>query len=278
MSDAAATGLDRLKDPAYTGANRCLPCTVVNVAIALAGSAVLAVLWLPAGPLAFAGALLVIYFRGYLVPGTPTLTKRYLPERVLGWFGKAPPDASPGDAPEVDVAEVLLDAGVLRPGAEDVHLVDDVREAWWAEIERVRDRDPGPGDIATVLSFPEHRLDVREHGDARVAYLDERYVGRWESRAALVADVAGVPVLEGRVEDWADLAPGVRSELLGGLRLFLERCPACDGDVSMATDTVESCCAEHEVLAVTCADCGARLLETDAPDPEAAEAAAGAPA
>ncbi|EMA05294.1 hypothetical protein C439_00805 [Haloferax mediterranei ATCC 33500] len=35
----------------------------------------------------------LIYLRGYLVPGTPTLTKRYLPPEVLRWFGKDPEPA-----------------------------------------------------------------------------------------------------------------------------------------------------------------------------------------
>ena len=43
----------------------------------------------PAPPLLVV-ALAAIWLRGYLVPGTPELTKRYLPERALALFGKAP--------------------------------------------------------------------------------------------------------------------------------------------------------------------------------------------
>ena len=88
--------LDRIRQPAYTGENRCLPCTVLNVAIAFLAT----VLAAPLGPVAvavvFAASMGSIYFRGYLIPGTPTLTKRYLPAPVLEAFGKEPPGPREG--------------------------------------------------------------------------------------------------------------------------------------------------------------------------------------
>ena len=78
--------LARFKQPEYTGENRCLPCTVVNTIIALVLSvAVVAGVARVANPAAglAAGVVLLgcslgaIYLRGYLVPGTPELTKQY---------------------------------------------------------------------------------------------------------------------------------------------------------------------------------------------------------
>ena len=53
-----------------------------------------------------------------------------------------------------------------------------------------------------------------------------------------------------------------RSELLASLRLFVERCPTCDGTVEFGTDVVESCCRSYDVVAATCGACDARLFET----------------
>jgi len=91
------TGLiDRYKQPEYTGENRCPPCTVVNVVLAaLLAAAVGAVLPVAAVPV-FAAALVTIYLRGYLVPKTPTLTKRYFPDRLLAKFDKAEDSIAPG--------------------------------------------------------------------------------------------------------------------------------------------------------------------------------------
>lgn len=95
MRDRASELIDALRRPEYVGENRCLPCTVVNVAIAVAGSALIGARsrrrrggLLALG--ALAGSLAAIYLRGYLVPGTPWLTKRYLPERALAAFDKEP--------------------------------------------------------------------------------------------------------------------------------------------------------------------------------------------
>jgi len=80
--------VDTLRQPEYTGENRCEPCTVLNLAIAMIlGSAISRKSKL-GGIIGFSISLGLIYLRGYLVPGTPTLTKRYLPAEVLRWFGK----------------------------------------------------------------------------------------------------------------------------------------------------------------------------------------------
>jgi len=89
--------IDRLRRPQYTGDNRCIPCTIVNLLIAALVAVALGVAWLPvAGAVAFVLSVLAIYLRGYLVPGTPTLTKRYMPVRVLELFGKRPEEGRPG--------------------------------------------------------------------------------------------------------------------------------------------------------------------------------------
>ena len=64
-------------------------------------------------------------------------------------------------------------------------------------------------------------------------------------------------------DDWDDLPMDAQNQLLGSLRLFLEHCPSCHGTLEFGTERVESCCREIEVVAVSCPDCGARILEVN---------------
>lgn len=91
MGSRDSSFLERFRKPEYTGTNRCVPCTVVNAAIAVAITLAAALLGPVTALVVFVGSFASIYLRGYLVPGTPELTERYLPGRVLALFGK-PPD------------------------------------------------------------------------------------------------------------------------------------------------------------------------------------------
>jgi len=90
MSSRGTSLRDRVHKPEYTGENRCIPCTVLNVILAAALTAASAAFGPVVAAAVFVASLGSIYYRGYLVPGTPKLTKRYLPDRVLRLFGKAP--------------------------------------------------------------------------------------------------------------------------------------------------------------------------------------------
>ncbi|WP_049896466.1 hypothetical protein [Natrialba chahannaoensis] len=110
--------IDDLKQPEYTGENRCLPCTLVNLAIAAVAGWLVARKHRAAGVLAIAVSTAIIYFRGYLVPGTPTLTKRYLPADVLRLFGKE-------QDPEIAGGFQGVDAGTVSSGADIDSMTDE---------------------------------------------------------------------------------------------------------------------------------------------------------
>jgi hypothetical protein len=273
--------IDRYRNPAYTGENRCLPCTITNVAIAGLGSLALGLLAPPLGVFAFLGAVLTIYLRGYLVPGTPTFTRRYFPDWLLAVFGKTDPRPA-----SIDAATTLVDAGVLRDEAADLVLDPDFAAAWAERVAEVDADRGGASDapierldataLAELTGLDAGRLDVRRYGDAVVADLGTERIGRWESRAAFVADVAAARELDDRVPRWRSIPLAARSELLGALRLFLERCPACDARVELDHEVVRSCCRDYDVVAASCSGCGSRLLEADV-DPDALSGGADPP-
>jgi hypothetical protein len=254
----------QLRQPAYTGANRCWPCTGTNVVIAAVLSVAVGWLWVPAGALLFLASLAAIWLRGYLVPGTPALTKRYFPDWLLAAFDKTPTPVS--DEGAIDAERVLLDAGVLEPCPEvdDLCLAPAFREAWYDHMASLRGSETQASALAAELGLDAEAVSFVEHGDAVVAHHGDGRVGQWESRAALVADLAAARELATWVRGWDGLSVAQRSQLLGGLRVFVEECPACGGPVTLAQETVESCCRSHEVVAVACASCAARLLEVPA--------------
>ena len=251
----------RLRQPEYTGSNRCLPCTVVNLAIATGVTALVATQSRPAAVAVGAVALASIYARGYLVPGTPALTKRYLPARVLTWFGKEQGPAVDGG---VDPGPVLLRAGLLSETTDGADLrLDPVFARVWASRthELLSAPDGERTALAAMLDVSTDALLVTSDGRGVSAHLDGDLLGLWESRTAFFADMAGLELLAPLVPGWDDMSVAVRSEVAGTLRLFAESCPRCGGAIALGEETVDSCCSSHDVVAGDCTACGTRLLE-----------------
>jgi hypothetical protein len=264
--------VDRLRRPEYTGENRCTPCTVVNVVVAAAAGVLLGLVAVPLGVAAFAVGVLAIYLRGYLVPYTPTITKRYFPDRVLRWFDKTPARDRGVDVDgreEIDVERTLLDLGVVTECADrdDLCLDEAFGRAWRERIDAVGDREV-EAEVRRLLDLdPEADNAVERRGaEAAVVFIDGQQVGQWESGAALVADLAADEVLRERTDEWDRLHVLNRSELLHSLRMFLERCTECGEPVSVDHETVESCCRSFDVAAVTCDGCGSRFFEIELDD------------
>lgn len=266
MSTESTGFLEQFKQPEYTGENRCIPCTIVNVAIAAVGGVVASVSLTPAtGAVVVGLSLAAIYFRGYLVPGTPTLTKRYFPDWVLAKFDKVDDEPRAVARDERDPEEVLADAGAVEPceSVDDLCLVESFREAWYDEMASIEDDGAAKAELSAVLDVEAERLSFDEHDGALVAMYDGGRLGQWESRPALVADLAAAKLLGDRYDGWDDLTVTNQSRVLSGLRIFLDACPDCGGDIAMDQETVESCCRTVDVVAVSCAACGSRILEVE---------------
>ena len=269
--------LDRFRQPEYTGENRCVPCTIVNAVIAIVLAGVVgvfaastwdSVIGAGVGGLILIVSALSIALRGYLIPGTPTLTKRYFPDWLLAKFDKEV-EAEPIDVTDepFDPEQDLLDAGVLEPCADedDLCLVDGLRERWRAHVADVREADRRETVAAFIERDPtEVEIDESDDGEVVTVRIEDANAARWESEAALLADLAGERLLAEEIPGWGERPLHQRGQLVGGFRAFLEYCPSCDGKISLDSDTVESCCRSYEVYAVTCEGCEARLLEITA--------------
>ncbi|AGN02361.1 hypothetical protein L593_12090 [Salinarchaeum sp. Harcht-Bsk1] len=271
---------------------------MVNLVLAGAASLLAAVIAPPLAAAVFAVSVLVIYFRGYLVPGTPELTKRYLPDSVLARFdhaeshpaesggtgvrgdetgtGAGADDASDGDEPEfeaiqkleeqraneVDPETFLQDNGVIEPGPSDDPVLTDAfteRVARHLEGLAVDDLDDG---LATLFEVEPAELEHVDR-DYPAIKIDAR-IRQWPSEAALLADVAAHEALLASDADWLDVPLEQRLNLLESLRSFRQACPACGGSVVGNESVVQSCCRSFDVVTMACEDCEARILELPA--------------
>lgn len=258
--------LDRLRQPAYTGANRCIPCTIANSAIAVAVAVAVAGVTLRLTTPARAGAagmgvLLVsasaIWLRGYLIPGTPTLTKRYMPPWMLRLFGKAPVAETPR---HVDAESILVATDILIPceETEGLCLRSAFHEQWAAAL---READ-GSAELLSLLgtTATEDSLTQERPGGALVISGPHQQWGQWPSTTAIQADVATARVLRRKLDGWGVYHPVDRAALLRAVRIRLGRCPGGE-DLSVNEETVPSCCGDHDVIAVECTGTGDRLVE-----------------
>jgi len=248
------------KDPQYTGANRCFPCTVVNLIIAATIATLLGVFVPSLGLVFFAFAVATIWLRGYLIPGTPELTKQYFPEWLLRWFGKAPPKPTAAD---VDPGEYLQQhAFIVEDEAIDDLVINPIiKEDWWVRVADLSAEQSDKAALSQFSDLPASELTLGWEDDAYVARIDEERIGSWESRSAFVADMAAHRVFASQTTDWDRLFVAQRAEIVGAFRLFIEQCPTCEGTVTMDQDVVESCCFRYDVIAGTCQGCGDRLFE-----------------
>lgn len=255
--------LQQFRKPEYTGENRCLPCTVINTGIALVLSIAVALIWIPAAVVVFAGCALVITLWGYLVPGTPTIVQ-YLPDRVHEAIG---PEHSLDTGEEVsfDVERTLTSAGIIREcrDADDLCLTGSYREASKEELEQLREESVQRERLAASLSVPAEDIRLDDSGTRLDVLVDEVRAGGWRSKAAFMADLASEQLLSERLGDrWERLPAAKRTRLLVALRSFVETCPVCRGTVTPNEDVVRSCCRDDIVSVKTaCEDCGAVVFK-----------------
>lgn len=251
---------ESVKRPEYTGENRCIPCTIVNLLIAVVITGVLALVSVPVAGFVFVVCVAFIYLRGYLVPYTPTFTKKYFPDQVLRLFDKHQTAVE-----DLDVEQKLLELGIVEEcrDVDDLCITDDFESEWFARIDEL-DEESTQERISEVLGVGQNELTFNDYGDAVMVRVDGRRAAQWESNSALKADLAAEQILD-KEPGWEELDAVSRSKVLNSLRIFLEECPGCGGKISMGQETVESCCRSIDVVAVTCEECGDRLFEAEYP-------------
>jgi len=257
--------IHRLRRPAYTGENRCWPCTWLNLGIVLAAGLAAARRRRPLGALVVAVGAVLVVLRGYVVPGTPRFGPRLAAALPVD-FGHEPPDGEPSGSLAADVdPETLLAslaaAGVLDADDETLELDEGFRDAWEARMATLRELS-GPALAERAAAASPGAVDGQFHDDV-VLLAGDRDV--WLQPAVAIAETAAVETLA----DW-DVPDDHRAPAAQPLRTFVRTCPVCGGDV--VETTLRNCCGgpggtqripERPVLA--CDACDTVVFEFDHP-------------
>lgn len=255
---------ERLRQPDYTGRNRCWPCTAVNLVIVALIGGVLTRRNTPLGLFSTAVGCLLVALRGYVVPGTPRFAPALiapLPVDFAHGDDRVEPGTLGEDADPEALMGALLEAGVLEATGEDLHLDREFRDAWESRMADLRAL-PGEelADRAGAASGDD--VEGQYHGE-RVLLAGGRDV--WLTPAIAIAETAAAETLA----EWS-VPASLRAPAAEPLRTFLRRCPACGGDV--AETTVRNCCGgpgglyrEPEQPVLACEACETVVFEFDEP-------------
>ena len=260
--------IDRLRRPAYTGANRCWPCTAVN--LALLAVAVLAASRSRPGLGAALGVVGggLIWFRGYLVPYTPRFAPRLVAALPGEFFGHDAPsdtlgDVDPDEADGEAILRSLVDADAVTAAEERLVLTDDFATAWRERMEALS----GAADARLVAAASEGSeavasARVEDTGSETFLVVTGADGGTsWLRRPVAIAELAALRTL-GEIG-----FPAAERELAAhAVCAFLETCPDCGGDV--VEQALSDCCGHTvpdagtdppQVLA--CENCGVAFYQ-----------------
>jgi len=167
---------------------------------------------------------------------------------------------SDGLAEGVVIEELLLSEGVVEEMAEadDLQLTEEFEQAWYRRIERMGSGDRAVRWLAAIHEVAPDDITV-EDSERFVVDIAGGPTREWPSETAFIAGLVVEPTLGEWIPDsrWDELPADTRRELSARLLLFLERCPACEGNLEMTED------AENGSVRVSldCGECGTTIFE-----------------
>lgn len=266
-SKLLVSAVSELKQDAYIGENRCQPCTLVNVALALVISTAVGFVSRALGIVVFALSLATIYLRGYLIPGTPELTKRYLPNRVLRWFDKDAPQPQQTTSTErsLDFENRLFREEILQPTEDgtDVILSPEFQIRWSQSLDNYLD-SPDRNQLREALDANIEDGVFSGIGETLSLSRDGTLLGQWPSPAAVKADLVAAEVCSDWISEWVEFNPMERAKFLRTIRVSTSNCPLCDGTVKIQKEVRETCCNSYDVVIASCQACDSCLFEIEA--------------
>ncbi|GGK66046.1 hypothetical protein [Haloarcula sebkhae] len=248
--------LETLSDESYTGANRCWPCTILNL-----GLVGIVVMFLRARNRPRVSLLIgvvgvaVVYLRGYLVPYTPEFAPQLVAASPVPdeWFhGESAHDAATQEAMghekrdslaedvELDGETILRElsaAGVIEVEGEQLFLTTAVDTAWHEQMDELAAESLGA--LSTTL-----QASLEQVGHAEPYVDDAEWIALGTDhkqllpRPVVVAELAAYEVLGERLDDERLRVAGAEA-----FRMFLDRCPVCDSDLVESSSV--SCCGGH---------------------------------
>ncbi len=229
----------------YTGANRCWPCTSVNL-----GLVGLFALWLyrrdrRVGALVAAAiGVAAVAIRGYVVPYTPLFAPRLVETLPLPGdpFGNGPGRDIPENASltgtDVDGTAVLQElaaAGAVETDSDLIRPTAGIDSDWREQMDRLA--------AEPLEALARETAETVPTADGLDTYVDD--TGEWlvvdgglVARPVVVTELAAYLALDGTVEDQRVRLAGARA-----FRMFLDSCPDCE--TALVESSAVSCCGGY---------------------------------
>ncbi|WP_258303481.1 hypothetical protein [Haloferax larsenii] len=158
---------------------------------------------------------------------------------------------------------VLLECNAVKPteNGDDLVLSSSFEQSWRSGMQSIT--DPSIDLIINTIGGADDQVNFQQNGESAIAHKNGEVVGQWDSTVAMTADVAAANELVQRLPSWETMNFAERARILMSLRIFLEKCPICEGDIRLEEDVVESCCRSYDVIATSCASCESQLFEIE---------------
>lgn len=258
-----ASMITRMQREEYTGENRCFPCTVANLGILVLVCVILVVRsWVLAAGIGVMGVI-IISFRGYLIPFTPIFMKKFKQSSLYRVIEpkKGLPDeesVSGGEFSGEEIITELLRVNVLQaPNDDDLELTPTFVSKWNQIID-----DISTDSIEAFEEWANAAINNREIDDINA--VDLPWVNPYIvvslssgeevtlSYPIAIAELSALKALE--ITNGSDLL-SLRSA--GPLRAFLRHCPKCGS--SLESSTYSGCCGSSkpgdEIFGLVCPEC-----------------------
>ncbi len=260
----------QLRQPAYTGSNRCWPCTLLNGGLLFGFAMTVAIVSIEAAIAVVLIGVVVITLRGYLVPYTPWFGARIA--SLLPWSihpGRRASDSvgNPDGADPDSVLAALVEADVLIDDGERLQPSEAFAKSWeeqMAELSAlameelppvIRETVPAVGGVRTV-DHETRQYVVLDDGSGSVTGES------WVRHPKAIAETAAIRVMREHAVDQETLLAAADP-----LCLFLGECPVCQE--SLEARPASGCCGSPQtdstgrpVMAPVCPACGTRFQVT----------------
>lgn len=250
-----------LQNPEYTGENRCNACTLVNLCIAFLLALPLVMFSLLMSIFVAISFISLIYFRGYIIPGTPEITKKYFPDWLLRQFGKNTKtlDDKLEDDSIVD-EELLFKLDIVDTEGDDIDIEDEFRREWEREMKITSRKNIKRLIMVSMSQITSINTDdlsfAQTESSEWVVMKNGQPISKWISKEGIIIDISSINILMEQCTEWGQLSLQEKSRVVNSLRTLVQLCPSCGGNILLNKTHQETCCTSVEIIEVKCDDCG----------------------
>ncbi len=249
--------------------NQCVPCLLTNVSLLIVVSTLISYFSVLGGVITTISGGVIILFKGYLVPYTPTFAPQLVNRLPWDLFDK---DVQKSDSlvyrnskSGEQLMRDLIQEQVITSNEEELLLTDEFKSRWTARMHSLRDvstdrigqrlRDAIPGATESTVSKVNDNTYIVLSNKS-----DDLKQESWLSPPVAISETAAAELLQD-----TSLEPERRAEAAHLLTMFSQSCPACGTEV--VEEPAGGCCGPPQIgpdgdplIALVCKNCSVQLF------------------